>query len=92
MLNRIGFVPKNSPIQPDYYSRIFNGWTAIFIAENDTEFHLSMQPDSHNPELAKSLHVLRKGKDCRLPIRTTPCKSIKEGLEIVAQLLERNKE
>lgn len=91
MKNRIGFVPKSSQIQPDYYSLIFNGWTAVFIAEDNTEFHLSLIPDYSKVDCAKEIQVLKQGSSCRTPVRPGKITSIRQGLEIISDLLAKHK-
>lgn len=85
MLNKCGFIPKKSELQPDYYRNIFNGWCAIFIDDQDNEYHLQMNLDPwafrdgycH----AKSISILKQNPKSRSDITGKEFQSIKGALE-----------
>lgn len=91
--NCIGFVPKNSEPQPDYYKRCFDMWCAVFLTDDDQEYHLQLERDpwgwQYGNEYAKGVQVLFQAETHRTQLTET-LPTIKAGLRAMAQILENH--
>ena len=84
MKNKAGFVPKSSPIQPDYYQNIFGGYCAVFITKNDEEYHLQMN------ETASSIEILKPTATGRHYVTCTEFKTIKSAIAQLEKTMNKN--
>lgn len=95
MKNVIGFIPKSAPVQPDYYSKIFNNWNAVFIVDDGsvmgTEYHIELVSNGFfHPELVDHIEILKQTPTCRKRICAENFKSIKQAYLHLLPLLKQN--
>jgi hypothetical protein len=90
MKNRIGFIPRNAPIQPDYYKNCFNMWCAVFLTKNDKEYHIQLNHVCGDMEWegANDVDILLQTKTHRVQIRQ-PIKTLKEACEEMKKIIDR---
>ena len=95
MKNKIGFIPKSYPVQPDYYRDIFNHWAAIFIVDDGTtlgkEYHLQLGGGDffNGCKEARFVEILKQNKDCRTNIFQDEFKSIKSAYEQLLKVIKK---
>ena len=88
MKNRDNFLPKRYK-QPNYYTKIFSGWCAVYIHPNTgVKYHIQLNPNilSSDRSVVSYIQVLRQDNDCRRPI-SGHLKTMKSAVEIIEKLL-----
>lgn len=83
MKNQIGFIPKSWPVQPDYYSFIFNNWNAIFLTGEGEKFYLEIVSDFYTQLAGKGVEVLRQTPECRVQVSPKRFPTIKEAYQVL---------
>ena len=82
MKNKIGFIPKSFSIQPDYYKNCFNNWNAVFLTDNDEEYHIELCGNVFNNwETANEVSLLKQNKEFRTPVCMQNFKTIKSAYD-----------
>ncbi len=75
-----------------YYKNCFNAWCAVFIDDQDNEYHLQIDLDAwawqDNYKYGKSVTILKQCSNHRIEI-AGPFKTIKAGLECLEKILYR---
>ena len=87
MKNIIGFIPKTAAIQPAFYREIFAGWTAVFITDEDEEYHIQINADYFHPQHGKDISVLKQHPTHRTEISAESFSTIKAAVDFLAPII-----
>lgn len=80
--NEKGFASGNRyPLQPDYYTKIFDGWAAVYLTNDDEEYHIQLNPDSHDNSVVDEIEILKQTPTHRVQITTQKFPSIIKAVE-----------
>ena len=92
MKNKIGFIPKTAAIQPAFYREIFAGWTAVFITDEDEEYHIQINADYFHPQHGKDISVLKQHPTHRTEISAESFSTIKAAVDFLKRILDAEKD
>lgn len=89
MQNKLGFIYSKNLPQPHYYKQFFDLYCAVYIADNDVEYHLQLIGNTAINRI-DGIDILRQDKTCRSQITFKTFKTIKSAVLFLMNYLESN--
>lgn len=88
MKNKAGFIPK-SLMQPSYYQKCFDLYSAVYLGNNDKEYILQIDGNTAINRI-DGISILRRDETCRTPICMKQFKTVKSAVEHLEKYLKNH--